>query len=117
MKTVKTIWVPGLSHLHRPKDLNRKMVLALWLITTALLAFWLGCMAANYLMSGWIHFLLVAFVAMAIFTFAYGLKHDEYYERPLQRHRKGKWQFRKTQPAAQPPLTNEPIPEGGKSAT
>ncbi len=90
MKTAKTIWVPGPIHLHKPRDLNRKMVLALWLATTALLVYWLGCITANYMMDGWVHLLLIPFAAMGSFTLAYGLKHDEYFERPIHRKRKVK---------------------------
>ena len=104
MKTVKTIWVPGLSHLHRPKDLNRKMVLTLWLTTTALLVLWLGCMMANYLADGWIHLLLVPITVMAFITFVYGLRHDEYYERPFPMHRKRKWNFLKSRSTQSEPM-------------
>ena len=106
MKTVKTIWAPPPNQLHRPRAVNRKMVWTLWTSTIVLLAAWLGALVAGVTLGGWIHVLLVATAAMAAFTFFYGLRHDEYFERPPH-PKKRKWQFRrrrKNHPA--PPSTD-----------
>ncbi len=109
MKTTKTIWAPPPNHLHKPRDINRKMVLTLWLTTTALLAAWLACMTLQFTLGGWIHLLLVIVAGMAIATFFYGLRHDEYYERPHPAQRKRKWRFRRHSPSS----TSEEEPNGG----
>ena len=96
MKTTKTIWAPGLNHLHRPRNMNRKMVLTLWLVTTALLTAWLLFMIFGRTFGGWIHLLLVAMAVMAAVTLAYGWKHDEYYERPIRPRKKRRWKLRQS---------------------
>lgn len=90
MKTTNTAWAPPPNHLHRPREVNRKMVWILWSSTMAMLAVWLGLITLGLTFGGWVHLLLLVIALMAISTFMYGMGHDEYFERP-QRPRQRRW--------------------------
>jgi apolipoprotein N-acyltransferase len=84
----KSIWVPGLVQVKKPKESHMKVVWTLWGISVGLLAIWLIGISLQYTMGGWINAFAVGAIFMAGVCTAYGFKYCEYWERPfMQRMR------------------------------
>jgi len=80
---MKSIWVPGSAHLHRPKKIQMVVLWTLWTVTVVLLVLWLWGMASHHLMGGWVHVLLAGAVVMTGVCSYYGFKYCEYLEQPI----------------------------------
>jgi len=79
----KSIWVPGLVQVKKPRESHMKRLWTLWGVSVGLLAIWLIGISLQYTMGGWIHAFAVGAIFMAGVCTAYGFKYSEYWERPF----------------------------------